>query len=63
MAVPVSRGVLLWLNASRGLLDSASGRPVSWSKAEQSIFESVILDFVITTNRSFEIQKVEVSEN
>jgi len=27
------------------------------------IFESAILDFVITTIRFFEIQKVEVSEN
>jgi hypothetical protein len=45
------------------LLDSASGRPVSWSRRGTLIFESVILDFVITTIRLFEIQKVEVSEN
>jgi hypothetical protein len=28
------RGVLLWLNASRGLLISASGRFLPWSRRE-----------------------------
>ena len=34
-----------------------------WSGGEQLIFDSAILDFVITTIEFFEIQKVEVSEN
>jgi hypothetical protein len=32
-------------------------------QTERLIFDSAILDFVITTIRLFEIQKVEVSEN
>jgi hypothetical protein len=41
----------------------SDGRLPLRTKMERLIFESVILDFVITTIRFFEIQKVEVSEN
>ncbi len=34
-----------------------------YRRKEQLIFDSVILDFVITTILVFEIQKVKVSEN
>jgi hypothetical protein len=33
-AGPQLRGVLLWLNASRGLLGSTNGRRLSWRRRE-----------------------------
>jgi hypothetical protein len=59
----VPRGVLLGSTRAAFVGFSKWAASVVESKRERLIFESAILDFVITTIQLFEIQKVEVSEN